>query len=110
MQAWARSWIDHWIDRPWFDEYDIVLTTSAAAKALVDERTTQVAHLFPLATNPDRFAPGDPVDDLASDAAFVGGFFGRDRDVGRGLAALQGRGLRWVSGEPAGRPCRVSRR
>ena len=99
--AWARSWIDHWIDRPWFDEYDIVLTTSAAAKALVDERTSQVAHLFPLATNPDRFAPGDPVDDLASDAAFVGGFFGRDRDVGRGLAALQSRGLRvglWGTG------------
>jgi spore maturation protein CgeB len=99
--AWARNWIDHWIERPWFEEYDIVLTTSSAAKALVDERTSHVANVFPLATNPARFEPGAPVDGLVSDVAFVGGYFGHDRAVGQGLTTLRERGLRvglWGTG------------
>jgi len=108
--AWVRSWTDQWIDREWFDDYDIVLASSAAAKALIEEKTAATATVFPLATNPDRFAPG-PVDPtLETDVAFVGSFFARPRDVARGLPAIARDGVRvgvWGNGwehVPAMRP------
>lgn len=90
--AWARNWMDHWIEREWFDDYDLVLVSSAAAKAMVDRRSAALAHVFPIATNPDRFHPGPPSDDLRTDVAFVGSHFGRPRGVAAGLPGIARRG------------------
>jgi spore maturation protein CgeB len=92
--AWVRSWTDHWTGREWFDDYDLVLTSSAASKAAIEARTGAVPHVFPLATNPDRFSAGRPDPELATDVAFVGSHFGRDRDIALGLPAIAGRGIR----------------
>ena len=55
--AWIRNWTDRWLSHPWFDDYDIVLASSATSKRMVDERSTRVAKLFPIASNPARFHP-----------------------------------------------------
>ncbi|HEV7810795.1 MAG TPA: glycosyltransferase [Candidatus Limnocylindrales bacterium] len=90
--AWARNWMDHWIEREWFDDYDLVLVSSSAAKAMVDARTAALAHVFPIATNPERFHPGPARDELGTDVAFVGSHFGRPRGVAAGLPAIAAAG------------------
>ena len=55
--AWIRNWTDRWLANPWFDDYDLVLASSAGSKALIDARHTKVAELFPIAANPARFKP-----------------------------------------------------
>jgi spore maturation protein CgeB len=92
--AWIRNWTDHWTGREWFDDYDLVLTSSAAAKAWVEANSAARAHVFPIATNPDRFAPGRPYDELATDVAFVGSHFGLERAIARGLPVIAERGVR----------------
>lgn len=92
--AWVRNWTDHWTGREWFDDYDVVLTSSAASKASIEASSAARAHVFPIATNPDRFAPGQPDDELTTDVAFVGSNFGLERAIARGLPAIAERGIR----------------
>lgn len=70
--AWVRDGTDGWLSRPWFDGYDLVLTSSQRSKELIDAGSVHVAGLMPPATNPERFSrsPGEgerPVDVLATD-------------------------------------------
>lgn len=98
--AWVRSWPEHWLGRAWFDDFDLVLTTSHAAKATIDRESAACSVLFPLATNAKRFTPVDgPSDGEAgkvADIAFVGSYFGESRDIASGLLALHeaGRSVR----------------
>jgi spore maturation protein CgeB len=103
--AWVRSWTEHWLARPWFDDFDLVLTTSRASKESIDRDSSSCSVLFPLATNPKRFArvhgEADGGADDASDVAFVGSYFGEPRDIASGLLALHhdGRTVRvWGNG------------
>ena len=92
--AWIRNWADHWTGREWFDDYDLVLTSSAASKASIEASSAARAHVFPIATNPERFAPGRPDEALATEVAFVGSHFGLERAIARGLPAIAERGVR----------------
>jgi O-antigen biosynthesis protein len=88
--AWVRNWTERWLERPWFDDYDIVLASSERSRRLVEERSSQVAQLMPLATNPNRFRPTDPDPRLAADLLFVGNYWWDGRQVEEALPALGG--------------------
>ena len=90
--AWVRNWTDRWLSHPWFNDYDIVLASSARSKELIEVGSTKVAHLMPLATNPARFRPGVADPARASDAVFVGSHWGEERGVASALPALAASG------------------
>ena len=93
--AWIRSWTEHWLERPWFDDYDLVLTSSEAAKERIDRESAALASVFPIATNPERFrAAPESVAESGdrADVAFVGSHFGEAREIATGLPALAARG------------------
>ena len=90
--AWVRSWPERWLERPWFDDYDLVFASSRRIVEMVRERTAKVATLLPIATNPDRFGAATPDPELACDVLFVGSYWGQDRDVVEALPALAERG------------------
>ncbi len=92
--AWVRNWPDRWAAQPWFDDYDIVLASSAGIAALLDERTATRTHRVPIATNPARFRPVEPDPELACDVLFTGSHWGAERGVATALPALAAAGLR----------------
>jgi GT2 family glycosyltransferase/spore maturation protein CgeB len=79
--AWVRSWTHRWVAHDWFDDYDLVLASSQASKDIVEAESSQVAHLFPLATNPERFARRRPDEAMRSNALFVGNYWHQPRDI-----------------------------
>ncbi len=90
--AWVRNWTDRWLSHPWFNDFDIVLASSARSKELIEAGSTKQAHLMPLATNPARFRPGVAHPAVASDAVFVGSHWGEERGVASALPALAASG------------------
>ena len=56
--AWMRNWAHRWLERPWFDRYDLVFASSRLIQDLVLELSGRAAQLMPLATNPARFSAG----------------------------------------------------
>ena len=82
--AWVRNWTDRWLGHPWFDEYDIVLASSEKSREIIASRSTRTPALMPLATNPERFKPGEPSEELRADLLFVGNSWG----VGRGIETV----------------------
>jgi spore maturation protein CgeB/GT2 family glycosyltransferase len=79
--AWIRNWTHRWLSHPWFDDYDLVFASSETSRRLVDERSSHRAQLMPLATNPERFQPGQPDPALATDVVFIGNHWGQHRGV-----------------------------
>lgn len=90
--AWIRNWTEAWTAKPWFDNYDLVLVSSARSKELVEQQSAKPAHLFPIATNPLRFGPRPARADLVTDAVFVGSHWGVERGVDRALPELAAAG------------------
>jgi GT2 family glycosyltransferase/spore maturation protein CgeB len=91
--AWIRNWTDRWLDQPSFNEYDIVLASSRRSVELIEERSSHVAHLFPLATNPERFGRASGHEPDASDGSdgevvFAGNSWGPDRSMVAALAEI----------------------
>lgn len=95
--AWVRNWTERWTSHPWFDDYDVVLASSATAADLVAAASRHRPAVFPLATNPQRFRPGPgpgadrPSGPLAagrSGAVFTGNYWGRDERLGDLVAAV----------------------
>lgn len=108
--AWIRNWTDRWLSHPWFDDYDIVLASSARSKAILDERSAKVAGLLAIAANPERFrppaTPADPAWDVVSTTNRWGEARGVEAIVPRLLAAgrrvrVHGRGWDKVPGMAA---------
>ena len=91
--AWVRNWSERWLMRDWFDEYDHVFATSKASCRLIRERSSAHPQLMPLATNPARFHPVEPDPEFATDLAFVGSYWGVEREVQRVLPRLASAGL-----------------
>ena len=92
--AWIRNWTDRWLERPWFDRIDVLLTSSQGSAELVEERTGRPSIRFPLATNPDRFAPMPSRPEYEADYVFTGNYWGQPRDVQPGLPPRDGQRLR----------------
>ena len=86
--AWIRNWTDRWIDQPGFEDYDVVLTSSRRSKEIVEERSSKVGHLFPLATNPDRFHPTEPDSVLAADVVTTANYWKAPRGLVDALPSL----------------------
>ena len=91
--AWVRNWPERWLERPWFDEYDLVFGSSERIAALVHQESAKVATVMPIASNPDRFGHADPNPDLACDVLFVGNYWNQHRSVVDALPALAEHGL-----------------
>jgi len=91
--AWLRNWPERWLERPWFDDYDLVFASSARIVDMVRERSAKVASLLPIATNPIRFDQPEPDPDRACDVLFVGNYWGQHREVVDALPALAERGF-----------------
>ena len=79
--AWIRNWTDRWVEHPWFDEYDVILASSPASQDIVASSSEHQAALMPLATNPERFRPGEAAPELRSDVVFVGNRWGVTRQI-----------------------------
>ncbi|OGO57848.1 MAG: hypothetical protein A2V85_15410 [Chloroflexi bacterium RBG_16_72_14] len=92
--AWVRNWTDRWLSHPWFDEYDIVLTSSKVSKAAIDARSVHVAGLMPLATNPDRFRSPEPRPEPELDVVFTTNRWGQARGVESVVPRLTATGRR----------------
>ncbi|MEZ5120450.1 MAG: glycosyltransferase [Solirubrobacterales bacterium] len=96
--AWIRNWTDRWLERPWFDRIDVLLTSSQGSAELVEQRTGRPSIRFPLATNPDRFAPMPSRPEYEADYVFTGNYWGQPRDVQRAAAARSGCGSSGATG------------
>lgn len=92
--AWIRNWTHRWLERPWFDAYDLVVASSEGSKALIDAHSAHVATLMPIATNPERFRPHDVAPAERLDVIFTGSRWGERRAVEDALATLIERGWR----------------
>ena len=69
--AWAYNWIGRWMERDWFEDYDIVLTAGSRAKEAIERATSVTAGIMPLATNPEGFQPMEADPDRTVDVAFA---------------------------------------
>ncbi len=58
--AWIRDEPDRWLDRAWFDEFDLVFASSDRIEARVRERSSKVARLLPVLDDEVDAARGDP--------------------------------------------------
>ncbi len=91
--AWVRNWAERWTERQWFDRIDVLLASSQTAVELIEERTGRRAELFPLATNPARFARGKADPRHAVDFVFTGNRWGKRRAIERALTPGRGQTL-----------------
>ena len=92
--AWIRNWTDRWLERPWFARADVLLASSAGSGRLIEARTGRPSVPFPLATNPERFAPAPVAERYAADFVFTGNHWGEERAVQRALTPREGERLR----------------
>jgi GT2 family glycosyltransferase len=74
--AWIRNWADRWLGHPWFDDLDVVLTSSTKLASLVSGRSRHEPAVFPLATDPSRFAADDR---QRAGVVFTGNYWGERR-------------------------------
>jgi len=79
--AWVRNWTGRWIEQPWFEGFDVILASSNASKDAVERRTSKSAAVFPLATNPERFARTQKNPAHEADYVFTGSYWGSLRGV-----------------------------
>ncbi|MGH2945007.1 MAG: glycosyltransferase family protein [Solirubrobacteraceae bacterium] len=99
MVAWIRNWADRWLERPWFNRLDVLLASSSAAAALIQDATGRPVVTFPLATNPARFTPEELAVEPELDYVYTGNRWGEERPIEQALApgpdervAVYGRG------------------
>lgn len=93
VSIWVRNWTDRWVEREWFDRADIILASSARSAEIIEQRTGRCSVLFPIATNPARFAPAGVDPKHASDYVFTGNWWGKERDIEPGLKPRSGEKL-----------------
>ena len=78
--AWMRNWFDRWTGRESFNDYDIFLCSSLKGAEFI-EKNGKKSHLFPIATNEERFRPGVGMEGNACDYCFTGHKWGVTRDI-----------------------------
>ncbi|HSQ37460.1 MAG TPA: glycosyltransferase, partial [Acidimicrobiia bacterium] len=79
--AWVRSWIDRWLSRPWFDDFDLVVTSSDKAAGLIAAASGSRPPVLPLAADPGLFHPGPPHPSFVADVVFTGNNWGVERKI-----------------------------
>ncbi|MCH7666388.1 MAG: glycosyltransferase [Acidobacteria bacterium] len=81
--AWMRNWFDRWAEQPWFGAFDLYLCSSGKAARYIRDEHGKEAHVLRIATDPERFRPGDVDPELASDYCFTGSYWNTERDLER---------------------------
>lgn len=73
--AWIANQTERWVRRPWFEKFDVVLAPSVTSARMVEQSTSKTAHIFPMATNPERFSrtPLNPI--YQADYVFTGDYY-----------------------------------
>lgn len=79
--AWVRNRVDEWLARRDFQTYNLILSSSQRAIDAIAAATGRVAHLFPIATNEERFYPRPPVAEHVTDIVFTGSSHAGVRDA-----------------------------
>jgi spore maturation protein CgeB len=77
--------VDRWLEQPWFEKYDLVTASSHKAAELLSLGSRFRPSVVPMATNLERFHPGQPNPLFESDYVFTGNDWGHGRDVIRFL-------------------------
>jgi len=90
--AWIRGYVDEWCRAPWFEEYDIILTTSKISLQYAKRFTDPVKCLavLRLAADTKIFKPGPSQPGYESDISFVGNIFEVPREFTRKLTIEPG--------------------
>ena len=60
--AWIDGDPDRWLDRPWFDDFDIVFASDDEVAARIRERSAKVAHVLPSGIGPALRARDGPAE------------------------------------------------
>jgi GT2 family glycosyltransferase/spore maturation protein CgeB len=81
--AWVRNWTDRWLGHPWFDDHDLILASSGRSKELIEANSAKLARLFPLATNPARFARPPSAGEARYDVTSTTNRWGQERGIER---------------------------
>ena len=79
--AWARNWFDRWVKNPSFNKYDIVLASGKSACKYIETNSNQKAILYPIATNPERFAKKQKEKFFECDYCFTGSYWNDKREI-----------------------------
>lgn len=78
--AWIRKWVDRWLRRPWFEDFDIAFAATRRAGDAVADRSGVPVGLLPPAVDVLLFSPGAPPSPLLeADYVFVANNTGRGR-------------------------------
>ncbi len=83
--GWVRSYAEYWIMKPWFESFDIILCSSKKIKDFISEVTKKEAYVFPIATNPTRFAKGVMNPSYKSELCFTGNRWHAEREIEKQL-------------------------
>lgn len=87
--AWILNWPEYWVDKKYFESYDIILTSNSKSLHYIDEHTGYLPILFPQATNPDRFNPEiSKSEEYSSDYTFVGNDWHDEREITKILGPI----------------------
>ncbi|MBA3544539.1 MAG: glycosyltransferase, partial [Chthoniobacterales bacterium] len=79
--AWMRNWFERWASRSSFDQYDLFFCSSASSAHWLAEHHRKPGWVFPLATNRERFAAGQPEERWKSDYCFTGSYWQFEREI-----------------------------
>jgi GT2 family glycosyltransferase/spore maturation protein CgeB len=79
--AWMRNRIDQWTQSPHFEKYHLLFASSLKAIGAIADLTGRTARLLSIAANAERFGRGQARQELATDVAFTGHYWGADREA-----------------------------
>ena len=80
--AWIRNWFELWVELPYFNQYDIILSSSNKSCEFIKEKTGKEAILYPLATDPLMFNENiPPKEEYMCDYCFTGSYWGIKREI-----------------------------
>ena len=80
--AWPRNWFDRWMNKDYFKDYNIILSSSKKACASITQKTGKKAIFYPIATDTDMFNENiSPQKKYESDYCFTGSYWMAKREI-----------------------------
>ncbi len=80
--AWIRNWFDKFSDSDWFNQYDLVFSSSKKACDYIENKKFKKAYYMPIATNEERFSQRDlKSKEFVCDYCFTGSYWNDPREI-----------------------------